>query len=85
MTFALEDVRHPIVQAPTLLIVGGNDEIVMELNEQALRLLRGPKEMVVIPDATHLFPEPGAREEVSRLATEWFLRHLPGSNIVQER
>jgi putative phosphoribosyl transferase len=64
------------VQAPTLLIVGGNDEIVIELNEQALRPLRCPKELVIIPGATHLFPEPGALEEVSRLAKEWFVRHL---------
>jgi len=75
----------PIVQAPTLLIVGGNDDVVIELNEQALRLLRCPKEMVVIPGATHLFPEPGALEEVSRLATEWFVRYLPGTDVVTTR
>jgi putative phosphoribosyl transferase len=66
----------PAVKAPTLLIVGGNDDVVIELNEQALRLLRCPKELVVIPGATHLFPEPGALEEVSRLAKEWFVRYL---------
>jgi putative phosphoribosyl transferase len=76
----LASLHLPAVQAPTLLIVGGDDEVVIELNAQALRLLRCPKELVVIPGATHLFPEPGALKEVSRLAQEWFHRHLvPGS------
>jgi putative phosphoribosyl transferase len=66
----------PAVQAPTLLIVGGNDDVVLELNRQALRRLRCPKELVVVPGATHLFEEPGTLEEVARLAKEWFLRHL---------
>ena len=66
----------PQVQAPTLLIVGGNDDVVISLNEQALALLLCPKEMVVIPGATHLFPEPGALEEVARLASKWFGRYL---------
>jgi len=64
------------VKAPTLLIVGGNDDVVIELNEQALRLLRCPKKMVIIPGATHLFEEPGTLEEVALLAKEWFVRHL---------
>jgi putative phosphoribosyl transferase len=64
------------VQAPTLLIVGGNDDVVIELNEKAFRLLRCPKELVIVPGATHLFEEPGTLEEVSRLAKEWFVRHL---------
>jgi putative phosphoribosyl transferase len=69
------------VAAPTLLLVGGRDEDVIELNRQALTLLHCPKEMVVIPGATHLFPEPGALEEVARLAQNWFLRFLfPGSH-----
>jgi putative phosphoribosyl transferase len=68
------------VQAPTLLIVGGNDDVVIDLNEQALRLLRCPKELVIVPGATHLFPEPGALEEVSRLAKEWFVRHLASAS-----
>lgn len=66
----------PEVQAPTLLIVGGDDGVVIGLNEEARRRLRCAKEMVIIPGATHLFPEPGALEEVSRLAKEWFIRHL---------
>jgi len=65
-----------VVQAPTLLIVGGNDDGVIELNEQALRRLHCPKELVIVPGATHLFPEPGALEEVSRLARDWFVRFL---------
>lgn len=64
------------VQAPTLLIVGGNDDLVIELNEQAHRLLRCPKEMVIVAGATHLFEEPGTLEEVAQLAKQWFLRHL---------
>lgn len=64
------------VQAPTLLIVGGDDDVVVELNGQALRLLHCPRQMVVIPGATHLFEEPGTLEEVARLAQEWFLRYL---------
>jgi putative phosphoribosyl transferase len=66
----------PAVQAPTLLIVGGNDEVVLDLNQRALRQLRCPKQLIVVPGATHLFPEPGALEEVSRLAKDWFVRHL---------
>jgi len=69
----------PAVQAPTLLIVGGRDDLVLQLNEKALRFLRCPKELVVIPGATHLFPEQGALEKVSRLAQEWFSRHLTNS------
>ncbi len=64
------------VLAPTLLIVGGRDEDVLDLNRQALARLCCPKELVVIPGATHLFPEPGALEEVANLAQQWFLRHL---------
>lgn len=64
------------VTAPTLLIVGGLDEVVIELNRQAQALLRCPSELVVIPGATHLFPEPGTLEEVARLAERWFVRHL---------
>lgn len=66
----------PDVNVPTLLIVGGLDEDVIELNRQALALLRCARELVIVPGATHLFPEPGALEEVARLATQWFLKHL---------
>jgi len=66
----------PEVMAPTLLIVGGNDDVVLQLNREALNFLRCPKKLVVIPGATHLFPEPGALEEVSRLAREWFCRYF---------
>jgi len=64
------------VETPTLLIVGGNDDVVLQLNKKALGFLRCPKKLAVIPGATHLFPEPGALEEVSRLAREWFCQHL---------
>lgn len=66
----------PAVQAPTLLIVGGNDDVVIELNEQALRRLRRHKELIIVPGATHLFEEPGTLEEVARLAKAWFVRYL---------
>jgi putative phosphoribosyl transferase len=70
----------PLVTAPTLLIVGGNDEIVLELNREAFDLLQCPRQLDVIPGATHLFPEPGALEEVARLAREWFLHYLTPSS-----
>jgi putative phosphoribosyl transferase len=75
----------PLVQAPTLLIVGGHDDVVIELNEQALHLLRCPKELVIVPGATHLFEEPGTLEEVARLAKEWFLRHLAPAGVSSGR
>ena len=64
------------VKAPTLLIVGGRDDVVIELNQQAYEQLRCEKELKIIPGATHLFEEHGALEEVARLAAEWFQRHL---------
>jgi putative phosphoribosyl transferase len=66
----------PEVRAPTLLIVGGNDRVVLDLNESAASHLTCPHELAVVPGATHLFEEPGALEEVARLATEWFTRQL---------
>jgi len=66
----------PRVRAPTLLIVGGNDFQVIELNRAALAQLRCEKQLVIVPGATHLFEEPGALDEVARLAREWFERHL---------
>jgi dienelactone hydrolase len=64
------------VRAPTLLIVGGNDFPVIELNREALAQLRVEKRLVVVPGATHLFEEPGALDQVARLAREWFERYL---------
>lgn len=64
------------VKAPTLLIVGGRDYPVIELNQEAMKALTCHKEMVIVPDASHLFEEPGALEEVARLACEWFCRYL---------
>ncbi len=64
------------VRAPTLLIVGGLDDVVIDLNEQALAELRCTKQLVVIPGATHLFPEPGTLEQAAALAKDWFLRYL---------
>ena len=64
------------VTAPTLLIVGGADHGVIDLNEQALQQLRCDKELAVVPGATHLFEERGALEQVAELATSWFSTHL---------
>ena len=64
------------VEAPTLLIVGGDDTPVIELNRAALAQLRCEKRLVIVPGATHLFEEPGALEEVARLARQWSERHL---------
>lgn len=67
----------PQVTAPTLLIVGGHDEQVIELNEWALTRLGSPvKQLVMVPGATHLFEEPGTLEEVARLAADWFSRYF---------
>lgn len=65
-----------LVKAPTLLIVGGDDAIVIKLNEQAFSRLNCPKQLEIIPKATHLFEEPGTLEEVARLASEWFKKYL---------
>lgn len=65
----------PVVASPTLLIVGGADRQVLELNEQAARLLRCEREVAIVPGATHLFEEPGALERVAELAADWFARH----------
>jgi putative phosphoribosyl transferase len=64
------------VHAPTLLIVGGRDGELLTLNERALERLPGPKRLVVVPRATHLFEEPGAIEQVTQLAVGWFTTHL---------
>jgi putative phosphoribosyl transferase len=64
------------VKVPTLLIVGGNDRPVIAMNREAFENLKCKKNMVVIPGATHLFEEPGALDEVARLAANWFLKHM---------
>jgi putative phosphoribosyl transferase len=66
----------PRVQAPTLLIVGGEDTQVLALNRRASDALRAEKRLEVVPGATHLFEEPGKLDDVARLACEWFRRHL---------
>jgi dienelactone hydrolase len=64
------------VQSPTLLIVGGNDDIVIKLNRDAYARLKGKKQLVIVPGATHLFEEPGTLEKVAQLATDWFKQYL---------
>jgi dienelactone hydrolase len=66
----------PKVLAPTLLIVGGNDDIVIELNEQARTRMHCEVKLEIIPGATHLFEEPSALEKVAKLASDWFVAHL---------
>lgn len=73
------DLAGPVlseIKVPTLLIVGGADSGVIELNQWALERLGGVKSIEIVPDATHLFPEPGALEVVIELAGKWFERHL---------
>jgi len=65
-----------VVRAPTLLIVGGDDEQVISLNEEAMRRMRAPVQLGIVPHATHLFEESGALEQVERLALDWFTRYL---------
>jgi putative phosphoribosyl transferase len=64
------------VHQPTLLIVGGRDPVVVELNRAAIEKLAGEKRLEIVPGASHLFEEPGALEQVARLAGDWFARHL---------
>ena len=64
------------VKAPTLLIVGGNDSPMIDINREALDKLRLEAKLVIVPRATHLFEEPGALEQVAKLASDWFVRHL---------
>ena len=66
----------PLVRCPVLLLVGGRDEQVLRLNEQAREHLLAPTELVVVPGATHLFEEHGALEQVADFAGDWFRRHL---------
>lgn len=64
------------VTAPTLLLVGGRDEVVLQFNEEAYEKLSGQKELAIIPGATHLFEEPGTLEEVAKTAAHWFQHYL---------
>ena len=73
-----ENALHAVV-APTLLIVGGRDDVVIELNRRAFEQLNGPKALRIVDGATHLFEEPGALERVARLARDWFATHLRGA------
>lgn len=77
----LAGTRLAAVRAPTLLIVGGHDRAVLELNRSALEPLPCEAELAVIEGATHLFPEPGALDEVARLARDWFLRHFSAGDF----
>jgi putative phosphoribosyl transferase len=83
------DLAMPVLAAvrqPTLLIVGGADEAVIDLNGRALAALAGIKRLVIVPGATHLFEEPGALEQVATLASDWFRRYLgedPPSQVSQ--
>jgi putative phosphoribosyl transferase len=72
----LADEALPEVQTPTLLIVGGNDDIVIELNEQARDKMHCEVKLEIIPGATHLFEEPGMLEKVAHLASNWFVKHI---------
>jgi putative phosphoribosyl transferase len=75
--------RHALatVTAPTLLLVGGFDDVVIDLNQRAYDQLHCEKELVIVPGATHLFEEPGTLEEVARQAAAWFAKHLPAKTI----
>jgi putative phosphoribosyl transferase len=68
----------PKVRTPTLLIVGGDDDVVIELNEQARDRMHCEVKLEIVPGATHLFEEPGALEKVAKLASDWFVKHLTG-------
>jgi putative phosphoribosyl transferase len=69
----------PRVQAPTLLVVGGDDEPVIGMNESAMQRMAAPVQLTIVPGATHLFEEPGTLEQVARLAATWFTTHLTGT------
>ena len=66
----------PEVKAPTLLIVGGEDHVVIDLNEQARSQMKSECKIDIVPSATHLFEEPGALEKVAKLASDWFVKYL---------
>jgi putative phosphoribosyl transferase len=73
------------VEAPTLLIVGELDHVVVDLNRSAYLSLHGDKRLEIVPGATHLFQEPGALDEVASLAADWFHRHLAGATHAAAR
>ena len=75
----------PHVKAPTLLIVGGDDTPVIDLNEQAREQMRTECKIVIVPGATHLFEEPGTLEQVARLAAEWFTKYLTKAKGVRSK
>ena len=72
----------PHVTSPTLLLVGGNDPVVADLNRKALDLMICPKELVIIPRATHLFEEPGMLDQVAVLAANWFTHHFEHDQVI---
>jgi putative phosphoribosyl transferase len=67
------------VRAPTLLIVGGNDTLVIGMNREAMAQMRAPVALEIVPSASHLFEEPGTLAQVAKLAADWFTRHLSGA------
>jgi putative phosphoribosyl transferase len=71
----------PLVKAPTLLIVGGDDEPVIGMNREAMAHMRAPVQLEIIPGATHLFEESGALEQVARLAIDWCRKHLAAQAV----
>jgi putative phosphoribosyl transferase len=73
------------VQSPTLLIVGGLDDLVIEFNRRAYEKLQAEKHLAIVPGATHLFEEPGTLQEVASLAADWFRRYLGSSRVQEER
>jgi len=75
----------PRVEAPTLLIVGGQDHVVIDLNERARDHMRSEVRLEIVPGATHLFEEPGALERVAQLARDWFLQHLAATHAGSSR
>ena len=75
----------PNVRTPTLLIVGGSDGVVVDLNRRAMALMTAPVRLEIVPRATHLFEEPGALDQVARLARDWFVRYLPAPGTESSR
>jgi len=75
----------PNVRTPTLLIVGGSDGVVVDLNRRAMAVMTAPVRLEIVPRATHLFEEPGALDQVARLARDWFVRYLPAPGAESPR